>query len=61
MRASSMRRNLRQYLRALESTGNIYATKMAHRNQRAMYLVATAMSEEEIEQVLTHSFRIPSR
>jgi hypothetical protein len=51
-------RNLRQYLRALESTGNIYATKMAHRNQRAMYLVATAMSEEEIEQVLTHSFEL---
>jgi hypothetical protein len=49
-------RNLRQYLRALESTGNIYASKVGHRNQKAMYLVATAMSEEEIEQVLTHSF-----
>ena len=51
-------RNLRQYLRALESTGNIYASKVGHRNQKAMYLVATAMSEEEIEQVLTHSFEL---
>jgi hypothetical protein len=49
-------RNLRQYLRALERTGNIYASKVGHRNQKAMYLVATAMSAEEIAQVLAHSF-----
>src|SRR6266542_3816145 len=51
-------RNLRQYLRALESTGNIYASKVGHRNQKAMYLVATAMNAEEIEKVLTHSFEL---
>jgi hypothetical protein len=47
------RRNLRQYLRLLEETGDLYAAEGRGRFHKAKYLVATAMSAEEISQVLS--------
>jgi hypothetical protein len=46
-------RNLRQYLRLLEETGDLYAAEGRGRLHKAKYLVATAMSAEEICQVLS--------
>ena len=46
-------RNLRQYLRLLEETGDLYTAEGQGRLHKAKYLVATAMSAEEICQVLS--------
>ncbi|MEN9937237.1 MAG: hypothetical protein RLZZ387_3816 [Chloroflexota bacterium] len=46
-------RNLRQYLRALEETGDLYTGEGRGRKHKARYLVATAMSADEITQVLS--------
>ena len=45
-------RNLRQYLRQLEASGDIYIHTGQGRTHRSMYLVATGMPEEEIFEVL---------
>jgi hypothetical protein len=46
-------RNLRQYLRALEDTGDLYTGEGRGRKHKAKYLVATAMSADEISQMLS--------
>jgi hypothetical protein len=46
-------RNLRQYLRILEEAGDLYTAEGRGRFHKAKYLVATAMSADEIYQVLS--------
>ncbi|MEN9934102.1 MAG: hypothetical protein RLZZ387_681 [Chloroflexota bacterium] len=46
-------RNLRQYLRALEETGDLYTGEGRGRKHKARYLVASAMTADEITQVLS--------